>query len=176
MKATKKKSRLNKAKDEETPHYEVIVKSENEPGPDSEAEAGGVYTNGDGLSIRIKEEPHAEEICEETGGDTSSCPGVRPDSETSWADVQHPQGHVKEECPSPDHQCELTGAAVKEEAESWIKEERDSEEEEEEEAGDIQEDYEEREEVSTGGSQVCHKHTQPGDAQVFSCSCFWLQE
>ncbi|XP_062255929.1 oocyte zinc finger protein XlCOF6 isoform X2 [Platichthys flesus] len=151
MKSSKKKSRLNKAKEEETQHYEVIVKSESEPGPDiEEEEAGDVYTNGDGLSIRIKEEPNAQEICEEAGGDTSSSSGFRPDSVTSLSDVEHPQGHVKEEGHSPDHQpqCELTGAAVKEEAESWIKEERDREEE----AGDIQEDYEEGEEVSTESS------------------------
>lgn len=153
MKSVKKKSLLNKAKRGERQHGLVIVKTENQSELNGEVEEGSseVYSNGDGLNVQIKEEPHAQEICGEHNGDTSSCPDTKPDTVTLRSDVHHPQGHIKEECDS-DHQpeYEFTGAAFKEES---IKEERDCEEEAED-VGNMQE-----EEVCTGRNQFIKKHT-----------------
>ncbi|KAG7216924.1 hypothetical protein INR49_001578, partial [Caranx melampygus] len=149
----KMKSAKKKSKRAERQHTVVIVKTENDPELGGEAEEGSteVYTNGDGLCIHIKEEPHAQEIWEqECNGDTS---GTKPDTVTSRSDAQqHQQGHIKDECDS-DHQseCELSEAAVKEEQEeeeeeeTWIKQDRDSEEEAEG-TGNTQEGYGEGEE------------------------------
>lgn len=154
MKSAKKKSLRNKAKRGEKQHDMVIVKTE------SELEEGSdqVYTNGDGFNIQIKEEPHSQEISGGHSGDPTSCADTKPDTVTSRSDVQHQQAHVKEECES-DHQPEYEFAAVKEESESWIKEERGGEEEAGD-AGNLQEDYEEEQQVCTGRRH--EKHTIPG--------------
>lgn len=158
MKSAKKKSLLNKAKKGEKQHNAVIVKTEYEAQLDGEVEEDVKegYTNGDGLNIQIKEEPHSLEISEEHRGDTSSCFDTKPDSLTFRPDVHLQQGHLKDE-PDSDRQPEYEftaeyEAAVKEESDSWIKEERDIEEEAEN-AGNIQEDYGEEEEICTGRSQ-----------------------
>ncbi|XP_022620390.1 gastrula zinc finger protein XlCGF57.1-like [Seriola dumerili] len=150
MKSAKKKSLLNEAKRGERQHDVGAVKTEDELELDGEAEEGSreVYTNGDGLSIHIKEEPHAKEICGEYNEDASSCPDTKPDNVTSRSDVHHQRVHIKDECDSghqPEY--EFTQTAVKEESESWIKEDRDSEEE-----AETQEDYGEGEEVCTESS------------------------
>lgn len=161
MKSAKKKALLNRAKVGERQHDVAIVKPEKESELDGlvEEDSSEVYTNGDGLSIRIKEEPHAQEICEEHSGDASSCLDTKPDTVTSRSDDHHQEGHVKDERDS-DRQAEyeFTGAAVKEESGSWIKEERDSEEEAED-ADNIREDYGDGEEVYTGRRQFV-KNTQ----------------
>lgn len=139
MKSAKRKSLRNKAKRGEKQLNVVTVKTE------SELEEGSheVYINGDGLNIEIKEEPHSPEISEEHNGDLSSCSDTKPDTVTYRSDVPHQQAHIKEECDSDNQpEYEFTEAAVKEESESWIKEERDSE-------GAA----EEREEVCTGRRQ-----------------------
>lgn len=150
MKSAKKKSLRNKAKRGEKQPDEVTVKTECE----SEEGSHEVYTNGDGLNIQIKEEPHSQEISEESKGDSpSSCVDTKPDTVTPGSDVHLQQGHIKDEHDS-DHQLEyeFTEAAVKEEAESVIKEERDREEEADD-AGNIKKDGGEGEEVCTGMSQ-----------------------
>lgn len=153
MKPAKKKSLRNKATRGEKQQDMVIVKTE------SELQEGSneAYTNGDGFNIQIKEEPHPQEISEEHGGDPTSCSDTKPDTLTSRSDVQHQQAHIKEEeeeeCGSDRlPECESTGAAVKEESESWIKEERGGEEEGED-AGNLQGDYEEGQEGCTGRSR-----------------------
>lgn len=131
----------------------VTVKTENELELDGDAENGSseVCTNGDGLNIQIKEEPHSQEISEEySDRDTSSCLDTKLETVTSRSEVHHQQGHVKDECDS-DHQSEyeLGGVAVKQESEPWIKEDRDSEDDAED-SGKIQGDNEEGEELCTG--------------------------
>lgn len=150
-KSAKKNSLLNKAKIGDEQHDAVTVKTEHQSELDGDAEQGSneVYTNGDGLSIQIKEEPHSQEISEEySDRDTSSCLDTKPDTVTSKSNVHHQQGHIKDECDS-DHQSEyeFTGAAVKEESESWIKEDRDRKEEAED-PGNIQGDH-------GGGEEFC---------------------
>lgn len=119
----------------------LIIKTESELEEDSQE----VNASGDGLNIQIKEEPHSQEIGEEQqhNGDSSSCSDTKPDTVASWSGVHHHQALVKDECDS-DHQPhnEFTETAVKEESESWIKEERDGEEEAEEGEG-----------ICTGSSQ-----------------------
>lgn len=154
MKMKSAKSLLNKAKRGANQRDVVKVKTEY----DSELEGGEeegsceVHTNGGGLNIQIKEEPHAQEISEEHNGGSLSCLDTKPDTLACRSDVHHQQGLIKDECDS-DHQSEydFTEAAVKEESESWIKEEGDSKEEEEE-TDNIQEDYGEGEELCTGRS------------------------
>lgn len=158
MKSAKKKSLLNKAKRGEKQHDAVTVKTEYEAQLEGEMEEDVKegYTNGEGLNIQIKEEPHSQEIGEEhRGGDASSCFDTKPDTVTFRPDVHHQHGHVKDE-PDSDHQPEYEftagyEAAVKEESDSWIKEERDCEQEAED-AGNIQEGNGEEEEVCTGRS------------------------
>lgn len=158
MKSAKKKSLLNKAKRGEKQHDAVTVKTEYEAQLEGEMEEDVKegYTNGDGLNIQIKEEPHSQEIGEEhRGGDASSCFDTKPDTVTFRPDVHHQHGHVKDE-PDSDHQPEYEftagyEAAVKEESDSWIKEERDCEQEAED-AGNIQEGNGEEEEVCTESS------------------------
>lgn len=133
-----KKSLKNKPKKGEKQQEDVVkVKTESELEEEEEG-FNEVYINGDGLNIQIKEEPHSQEISVEHNGDPSSCSDTKADTETSRPDFhhQHQQGHIKEECDS-DHlpEYDFTEAAVKEESESWIKEEKDSEEEAEEREG-----------------------------------------
>lgn len=119
MKPGKKKSLRNKAKRGEKLEDVDIAKTE------SELEEGShdVCINTDGLNIQIKEEPDSQDISEKYNEDASD---AKPDTLASRSGV-----HLKEES---DHkpEYEFTEAAVKEESESWIKEERDSEEEAEE--------------------------------------------
>lgn len=158
MKSAKKKSLLNKAKRGEKQHDAVTVKTEYEAQLEGEMEEDVKegYTNGEGLNIQIKEEPHSQEIGEEhRGGDASSCFDTKPDTVAFRPDVHHQHGHVKDE-PDSDHQPEYEftagyEAAVKEESDSWIKEERDCEQEAED-AGNIQEGNGEEEEVCTESS------------------------
>lgn len=88
----------------------------------TESEAEDACTHADGFDIQIKEEPHAQEIGEEHNGDPSCC----PDLDTATAEVLHQQEHVKVEC--DEH-------LIKEEPESWVKEEQGNEEEQEEAQG-----------------------------------------
>lgn len=169
----KKTSSLNKAKKREEHDVMVIVKTENELELDGDAEKGSseVYTNGDGLNIQIKEEPHSQEISEEySDRDASSCSDTKLETVTSRTEVHHQLGRVKDECDS-DHQSEyeLGGAAVKQESESWIKEDRDSEDEAED-PGKIQGGDEEGEELSTGRSY--ETHTVPGYYLLFVMCIF----
>ncbi len=130
MKSAKKSSQIKPKKGDKQKDV-LIVKTE------SELEEGlpEVYINGDGLSIQVKEEPHSQEISVELNGDPPSSPDTKPDVVTPRSDVYHQykQAHIKEECDS-DHlpEYEFFEAAVKEESESWIKEERDGYEEAEE--------------------------------------------
>lgn len=153
MKESDQKSLLNKAHKQEEHHDVVIVKTENEFELDGDAEKGfsELYTNGDGLNIQIKEEPQSEEISEENSDrDTSSCSDSKPEPVTSRSDLHHQQSHIKAESDSDrESEYELSGAAVKQEAESWIKEDRDSEDEAED-PGKMQGDNEEGEELCTG--------------------------
>lgn len=130
-----KKSLRNKTKTGEQQQDLVIVKTE------SELEEGSheVCIHGDGFNIQIKEEPHSQEIGEEHNEDPSSCSDTKPDIVTSGSEVHHQQEHMKEECDS-NH--------VKEESESWLKEERDSEGE-----------AEERKEVCTGRGSILSPHS-----------------
>lgn len=105
-KSARQKASRHRTKRGEQQRDVVVVKTE--------SEAEDVCTHADGFDIQIKEEPHAQEIGEERNGD--------PD--TATAEVLHEQEHVKVEC---DEQL------IKEEPESWVKEERDSGDEEEEE-------------------------------------------
>ncbi|XP_026173706.1 gastrula zinc finger protein XlCGF57.1 isoform X2 [Mastacembelus armatus] len=119
----KSKYLLKKAHRGERQHDVDIVKSENESEPTHELkeDSSETNTNGDGLNIQIKEEPHCQEISEWQDGD-SGCTDTKPDTGTL--------GHIKDECDC-DHQpeYEFTKAAVKEESESWIKQDRADEEE-----------------------------------------------
>lgn len=119
MKPAKKKSPRNKARRGEKQEDVDTVKTE----PESEEASRDVCIDTDGLNIQIKEEPDSQDFSEEHNEDT------KPDTLASRSGV-----HIKEESDS-DHkpEYEFTEAAVKEEPESWIKEERDSEEEAEEE-------------------------------------------
>lgn len=147
MKSAKKKSLLHKAKRGEKRHDAVTVKTECEAELDGEVQEEDVkegYINGDGLNIQIKEEPHSQEISEEHGeGDTACCFDTKPDTGTLKADLEH----LKDEPDSdPQPEFELTAgyeAAVKEESNSWIKEEA-------EDGANIQEDDGEQEQVCTG--------------------------
>lgn len=160
MKSAKKKSLLNKAKRGEKQHDAVTVKTEYEAQLDGEGEEDVKegYINGDGLNIQIKEEPHSQEISEEyREEDTSSGFDTKPDTGSLKPDIDHQQGHLKEEPDSdPQPESEVTAgyqAAVKEESDSWIKEERDCAEEEAEDAANIQEDNGEQEQICTGRNQ-----------------------
>lgn len=138
----------------------VIVKTENDAELDGDAEE--VYTNGDGLHVQIKEEPQSQEISEEhSDWDTSGCVDTKPDPDTARSDVDLQLGPTKDEYDS-DHQsqCELSGAAVKEESESWVKEEDRDSEEEAEDPGKIQGDDEEGEAMCTGRRRSFMKHTR----------------
>lgn len=169
MKAAKKQARRG-----ENPADEITVKTEYEPEQEAEGDEGGsqyVYTNGDGLNIQIKEEPDSQEISEEHSRDTSSYSDINGDTVTSGSDCQ---GHIKDEC-NYDHcsEYDFTEAAVKEESDSWIKEEGDSDEEVDD-AGDIQDEFEE-EEVCTGSIKVLNMRSV--ENQCFStCDlyCFFI--
>lgn len=106
-------------------------------------------TNGCDLIVLIKEEPHLQEIGEDFCEDTSSCLDNEPDN---VSDGNHPEGHVKVESDFDlPFDCDSDGAPVKEETESWFKEERESEEEDDDDdPGNIQEEFEEEEGVCTG--------------------------
>lgn len=125
MQSAKKK---NKNKADEEQHQLIIVKTESELDEGSE-----VCIHDSGLHIQIKEEPHSREIGKEDSGDSSGHSDFNTNTVTHDEpdDDHHQQEHIKEECES---------SHVKEEAEAWLKDERDSEEEE----GD------DREEGSTG--------------------------
>lgn len=143
----KMKSTKGEAKTEETQSDAVTIKAEHklEQGSDGEEGFSEVYTNGHGLNIQIKEEPHLQEISEEHSEGTED---TKPDTIT---DAYISQGHIKEEFDSyhPPHY-EFTEAAVKEEPESWVKEERESEEEVED-ASSAREGFEEGEEEACRG-------------------------
>lgn len=107
---------MKSAKEEQTKteeqHQDLLtVKAER----DAE-EAFKVRVGEGGLNIRIKEEPHSQEIGEELNGDTSD---YKSATVTSESDIHQLEGYVKEEHNS---------IHVKEEEELWLKEERDSEE------------------------------------------------
>ncbi|TNN89230.1 Zinc finger protein 624 [Liparis tanakae] len=148
IKSVKKKCLLKRAKRGGTPPDVDGVKAEHmlepveeEDDDDEEEEGSGeAHTNGSGLNIQIKEEPFSLEISEEHDGvDT------KPDVVALRLDVDHRQGDLKEERDS-----EVTEAVVKEESESWVKEERDDEQEA---ADNIQGAYGEgKEEVCTESS------------------------
>lgn len=169
MKSAKKKSLLNNAKTAEKQDGEYELKLEED--------SYEVYTNGGGLNILIKEEPLSQEISEEQNGDSSSSCllDTKPDiTVASWSDVHYQQGLIKDECDS-DHQpeYEFTETAVKEETESWIKEERDCEEEA---ASNIQEDYGEGEEVCTAtGRSSMNKHEVSGYYLLFIVSVLFYK-
>lgn len=144
------KSTKGEAKIEETQSDAVTIKAEYklEQGSDGEEGFSEVYTNGHGLNIQIKEEPHSQEISEEHSEGTEDCLDTKPDTIT---DAYISQGHIKEEFDSyhsPHY--EFTEAAVKEEPESWVKEERESEEEVED-ASSAREGFEEGEEEACRG-------------------------
>lgn len=145
------KSTKGEAKTEETQSDAVTIKAEHklEQGSDGEEGFSEVYTNGHGLNIQIKEEPHSQEISEEHSEDTED---TKPDTIT---DAYISQGHIKEEFDSchPPHY-EFTEAAVKEEPESWVKEERESEEEVED-ASSAREGFEE------GVEEACRGRDRP---------------
>lgn len=146
MKKSARSSSLHKAKREEAQHDVVKLKRENE----SEQDDSEVYTNAHGLNIQIKEEPRSQEICEEHNDrDASRCLDTKPDTVASRSKDQHQQGHVKDECDSDRSEDEVTGAAVKEESESWIKVDEDIKEEPED-PDNIQEYNEEGDELCKG--------------------------
>lgn len=137
----KMKSAMTKEKELEEEYNAITVKtewdSEQQSSSTEEDEDSNEEQAADGfdLNVLIKEEPHLLEISEDYCEDTSSCLDT---------DGFHPEGDVKVESDSD-------GAAVKEEAESWFKEERGSEDgEEEEDLRNIQEEFEEGEGVCTG--------------------------
>lgn len=111
-KSAKQKASRHRTKKGEQQRDVVVVKTE--------SEAVDVCTHADVFDIQIKEEPRAQEIGEEHNGDPSCCPDV----DTATAEVLHQQ--IKVEC--DEH-------LIKEEPESWVKEEQDSEEEQEEAQG-----------------------------------------
>lgn len=154
MKSAKKKSSPNKTKTDAKQGDLVIVKTEDELQVDGEVEEDckECCSNGDGLNIQIKEEPHSQEIGEEHYGDTLRCLDTMPDNVTPKLDDWHQLEHLKSESDSDQQPgYELTAdydAVVKEE--SWIKEEGDSGEEAQD-ASNNQED--DGEEVCTGRSQ-----------------------
>lgn len=135
MKSAKKKQ--NKAKKTVEQRQDlVMVKTE------SDLEEGDpeIGVNAGDFNIRIKEEPHFQEISEEHNGEPSE---AKPDTVTAGSEVPNPQEHIKEEChPS----------CVKEELESfWFKGEEDNEGEAEAEA-----EAEEGEAVCTGRDSSLH--------------------
>lgn len=151
MKSAKEKARKGRKKRTDA----ISVKPECEVEQETVAEEDD-YTNGDDLKILIKEEPHTLEISEHHSGDTSSYFETKFDS---VKDGDDPHRRLKVECDSDQEpEYEFTDAAVKEESDSWLKEEHQSEEEVEEEVEDaedeanIQEDSEEGEEICTGTS------------------------
>ncbi|XP_068615131.1 gastrula zinc finger protein XlCGF57.1-like [Brachionichthys hirsutus] len=107
------------------PQHGAIIKTE----CDFRDEYHEVHIHEDCLDIPIKEEPHLQLISEENNGDSSSCSDTKPQTGTSTPDIQDQQVNVKEECYS-DHQPEYESTAVKEESESWIKDEDEEEAEE----------------------------------------------
>jgi len=162
IKSVKEKCLLNRAKKGETPPDVDGVKAEHMLEPEEEEEdddeeeeegSGEAYTNGGGLNIQIKEEPFSLEISEEHDGDSSGGVDTKPDVVALGLDGDHRQGDLKEEGDS-----EFTEAVVKEESESWLKEERDDEQEA---ADDIQGDYGEgKEEVCTGRRRFFMENVQ----------------
>uniref|UniRef100_A0A3Q0RPI1 C2H2-type domain-containing protein n=1 Tax=Amphilophus citrinellus TaxID=61819 RepID=A0A3Q0RPI1_AMPCI len=108
----KMKSAKGEAKIEERQSDAITVKAEHklEQGSDGEEGFSQVYTNGHGLIVQIKEEPHSQEISEEHSGDTANCLDTKPDTIT---DAHLSQGRIKDEFDS-DHpaQYEFTEAAV----------------------------------------------------------------
>lgn len=96
---------------------------------------------------------HERSISEEHDGDSSGGVDTKPDVVALGLDGDHRQGDLKEEGDS-----EFTEAVVKEESESWLKEERDDEQEA---ADDIQGDYGEgKEEVCTGRRRFFMENVQ----------------
>lgn len=148
------KSTKGEAKIEETQSDAVTIKAEHklEQGSDGEEGFSEVYTNGHGLNIQIKEEPHSQEISEEHSEGTEDCLDTKPDTIT---DAYISQGHIKEEFDSYHSPHYEFTEAVKEEPESWVKEERESEEEVED-ASSAREGFEEGEE-----EEACRGRDRP---------------
>lgn len=121
-----KSAKKNQARPEDQHQDLVTVKAESES-----EEAFEVCVGEDGFNVQIKEEPHSQEI-----GDESDC---KSGTVTSDSDIHQQEEHIKEEH-TPIH--------VKKEEDLWLKEEKDSGEEEEEE-----EEADEREEGGTGRQQ-----------------------
>ncbi|MEQ2222983.1 hypothetical protein ILYODFUR_032105 [Ilyodon furcidens] len=155
------KSAMTKEKEEEEEEeYNVItVKTESDPeqqtsSTEEDEDSNEEHTtNGCDLNVLIKEEPHLLEIGEDYCEDTSSCLDTESEALT---DRYHPEGLVKTESDFDlPFVCDSDGAPVKEEADSWFKEERESEEEpedgeEDDDLGNLQEEFEEEEGVCTG--------------------------
>lgn len=131
----------------EEERYDVITvkaecKSEQETTEEDEDSYDEEYTiNGDDLNILIKEEPQSWEI------DEDNCEKIKLDAGSVCQDLE---GQIKVElgCGSDDllDHDESSGAAVKDETESWVKEETQSEED----VDNMEEDLEEGDVVSTG--------------------------